>query len=378
MLRLGRPRKLGDLPGEDNRYFYQPRGVGLVVAPWNFPLAISMGMTAAALVTGNAVLYKPSSLSAVNGWQMVRIFREAGLPAGVLNFIPGPGELIGSVLADHPRVDFIAFTGSRGVGLELVARAARFSPGQRSVRRVIAEMGGKNAVIVDADADLDLAVAGVLQSAFGYQGQKCSACSRAIVLAPCYDRFLERLGEAVRGIAVGPPEDPANSMGPIIDEGARKRIMAAIEQGRAEGRVVAEGNAPPEGTYVAPIVFADLPTGSPLLTEEIFGPVLAVIRAADLNEALAIANGTDYALTGGLFSRSPATIARVQAEFSVGNLYINRGITGALVGRQPFGGFRLSGVGSKAGGPDYLLQFLEPRVVTENTMRRGFSPEIIG
>ena len=243
--------------------------------------------------------------------------------------------------------------------------------------RVIAEMGGKNAIIVDSDADLDLAVAGVVQSAFGYAGQKCSACSRVIVLEGCYDRFLERLGEAVRGIVVGPPDEPACFMGPLIDMKSRDRVAAAIARAEQEGRIVARGTAPTEGQYLPPTVVAGLPPDSPLLREELFGPVLAVIRAANMDEALAIANDSDYALTGGLYSRSPVRIRRAMAEFAVGNLYINRGITGAMVRRQPFGGFRLSGIGSKAGGPDYLQQFMEPRVITENTMRRGFAPEAL-
>ncbi|MCM2359692.1 MAG: proline dehydrogenase family protein [Geobacteraceae bacterium] len=377
MLRLGAPLRMGDIPGEENRYLYQPRGVALVIAPWNFPLAISMGMVSAALVSGNTVLYKPSSLSAVIGWQLFALFREAGLPDGVLSFIPGRGELVGEVLAGHPEVNLIAFTGSREVGLGLVERAGRRAPGERSVKRVIAEMGGKNAIIIDADADLDQAVAGVIQSAFGYQGQKCSACSRVIVLAGCYDRFLERLAEAVRGISVGSPEDPACFMGPLIEGRARARVEEYLALAGQEGRIVARGAAPAEGWYVAPTVVADLPPGSPILREEIFGPLLAVVRAATMEEALSIANDCEYALTGGLFSRSPTHIALAAREFAVGNLYVNRGITGAMVGRQPFGGFKLSGVGSKAGGPDYLPQFLEPRVVTENTMRRGFAPEVL-
>jgi RHH-type proline utilization regulon transcriptional repressor/proline dehydrogenase/delta 1-pyrroline-5-carboxylate dehydrogenase len=334
-------------------------------------------MVAAALVAGNAVLYKPSSLSVVNGWQLFDLFREARLPEGVLNFIPCRGEIAGEYLVGHREVDLIAFTGSRDVGLGIIERAAGTVPGQRSVKRVIAEMGGKNAVIVDADADLDQAVSGVMQSAFGYQGQKCSACSRVIVLAACYDRFMERLCEAVRGIRVGPPEDPANLVGPLIEEKALERFGEFLALGQREGRVAAQAPAPAEGFYAAPTVIADLPDGSPLLREEIFGPLLAVIRVRDMDEALAIANDSDYALTGGLFSRSPANISTAAQDFAVGNLYINRGITGAVVGRQPFGGFRLSGVGSKAGGPDYLPQFLEPRVVTENTMRRGFTPEVL-
>lgn len=377
MLRLATPLRMGDIPGEDNRYLYRPRGVALIIAPWNFPLAISTGMVAAALVTGNTALYKPSSLSVVNGWQLFELFREARLPAGVLNFIPCRGEITGDVLVGHREVDLIAFTGSREVGLGIIERAARAKPGQRSIKRVIAEMGGKNAIIVDADADLDQAVSGVMQSAFSNQGQKCSACSRVIVLADCYDRFLERICEAVKGITVGPPEEPENIVGPLIEERAAERFGAYLAIARSEGKVAAQAPAPAGGFYVAPTVVSDLPSGSRLLREEIFGPLLAIIRARDMEEALIVANDSEYALTGGLYSRSPANIRKAVQQFVVGNLYINRGITGAIVGRQPFGGFRLSGVGSKAGGPDYLQQFLEPRVVTENTMRRGFAPEVI-
>ncbi|MBI5419353.1 MAG: bifunctional proline dehydrogenase/L-glutamate gamma-semialdehyde dehydrogenase [Deltaproteobacteria bacterium] len=377
MIRLGRPVRMGDCPGEDNRYFYRPRGVGVVIAPWNFPLAISAGMVSAALVTGNAVLYKPSSLSPVNGRLACSLLWEAGVPEGVLNFVPGRGEVAGGALVEHKDIDFVLFTGSREVGLGIVEKAGRTVPGQRGVKRAVTEMGGKNAIIVDEDADLDMAVPGVVQSAFGYQGQKCSACSRAIVLAACYDRFLSRLVEAVRGLSVGPPEDPARFVGPVVDAGAKERVLSYLEIARREGRVAVEIPVPAEGHYVSPTVITDLPRDSRVLREEIFGPVLAVIRAEDLEEAVRVANDSDYALTGGLFSRSPAAIERVREAFAVGNLYINRGITGAIVGRQPFGGFKLSGVGSKAGGFDYLLQFLEPRVVTENTMRRGFSPDVL-
>ncbi len=377
MVRLGTPVRMGDCPGEENLYFYRPRGVGLVIAPWNFPLAISVGMASAALVAGNAVLYKPSSLTPVNGWLAFSLLQDGGAPDGALNFIPGRGDAVGDRLVGHPDIDFVLFTGSRSVGLRIVEKAGQSAPGQRSVKRAVVEMGGKNAILVDADADLDQAVPAVMASAFGYQGQKCSACSRAIVHADSYDRFLARLCEAVKGLTVGPPEDPANRIGPLIDDAARERVQAAIALGRREGKVAAEIPVPGEGYYVSPTILTDLPADSKLLKEEIFGPVLAVIRARDIEEAVDLANASDYALTGGLFSRSPATIAYVRETFAVGNLYINRGITGALVGRQPFGGFRMSGVGSKAGGPDYLLQFMEPRVVTENTVRRGFSPDVV-
>ncbi|MBE0568782.1 MAG: proline dehydrogenase family protein [Deltaproteobacteria bacterium] len=375
MIRLGVPLRMGAAPGEENRYFYQPRGVGLVVAPWNFPLAISMGMVSAALVTGNAALYKPSSLSLKTGWLVFEILREAGIPDGVLSFIPGRGSEVGDHLVEHRDTDFIVFTGSLEVGLGIVEKAGRSRPGQRGIKKVVIETGGKNAVIVDSDADLDQAVPGVIQSAFGFQGQKCSACSRAIVLAGCYDRFLARLSEAVKGLAVGDPRDPKNFIGPVVDAAAKKSILGYIEAGKREGKVLVELPVPETGHYAPPTVFVDLPPDSKLLSEEIFGPVLSVIRAGDLDEAIAIANSSIYALTGGFFSRSPSNIGKVAREFAAGNLYINRGITGAIVGRQPFGGFRMSGVGSKAGGPDYLQQFLEPRVVTENTMRRGFTPE---
>lgn len=377
MIRLGKDVRLSDIPGEENLYRYRPRGVGVVIAPWNFPLAIPVGMVSAALVAGNAVLYKPSSLSPVNGWLAFSLFREGGAPDGALNFIPGKGDAVGDHLVGHPEVDFVLFTGSRAVGMRIVEKAGQTAPGQRSVKRVVVEMGGKNAILIDEDADLDLAVPAVVHSAFGYQGQKCSACSRVVVLAGAYDRFLVRLCEAVKGLTVGSPEDPANGIGPLIDAAAKERVEATIELGRREGKVIAEIPVPKEGFYVSPTILTDLPRDSRILKEEIFGPVLAVIRARDVEEAVAIANSTDYALTGGIFSRSPATIGWVRERFEVGNLYINRGITGAMVGRQPFGGFRMSGIGSKAGGPDYLLQFMEPRVITENTVRRGFSPDIM-
>ncbi len=377
MIRLGKPARLGDCPGEENIYLYRPRGVGLVIAPWNFPLAISIGMASAALVAGNAVLYKPSSLSPVSGWLAFSLLKEGGAPDGALNFIPGKGDAVGDHLVAHSEVDFVLFTGSRAVGIGIVEKAGRTAHGQKSVKRAVVEMGGKNAIIVDADADLDQAVPAVMASAYGYQGQKYSACSRVIVHSDCYDRFLARICEAVKCLTVGPPDDPANMIGPVIDAAAKERIKATIELGRREGKVAAEIPVPGEGFYVSPTILTDLPPDSRILREEIFGPALAVIRARDIGEAVSIANSSDYALTGGLFSRSPAAIERVKETFEVGNLYINRGITGALVGRQPFGGFRMSGVGSKAGGPDYLLQFMEPRVITENTMRRGFSPEIL-
>ncbi len=369
-----------DVPGEENRFDYLPRGVVGVIAPWNFPLAILTGMTAAALATGNAVVMKPAEQSSVVAALLMDTFRELGLPPGVLNYLPGRGEEAGAALVEHPDVALIAFTGSRSVGLAINATAAEVSKrGSQTVKRVIAEMGGKNAIIVDADADLDEAVLGVMKSAFGYQGQKCSAASRAIVLADVYDAFLGRLIEATKSLKIGPAEDAATSVGPVIDEESYRRVLRYIEIGKTEGRLVLGVDATPHsqhGWFVGPHIFADVPPTARLAQEEIFGPVLAVIRAADLTEALRIANGTDYALTGGIFSRSPASLDRARREFLVGNLYLNRAITGALVNRQPFGGFKMSGIGSKAGGRDYLLQFVVPRTITEHTVRRGFAPPV--
>jgi RHH-type proline utilization regulon transcriptional repressor/proline dehydrogenase/delta 1-pyrroline-5-carboxylate dehydrogenase len=378
MLRLDKPRRTGRVPGEHNLYFYEPRGVALVVAPWNFPLAIPTGMAAAALVAGNPVIVKPAGPTPVIAARMVRILADAGAPAGTVAYLPGSGAEVGDFLVRHAGVDLIAFTGSMDVGLDLIGRAAQH-PGAHGVKKVLAEMGGKNAVIVDGDADLDLAVSEIVASAFHYAGQKCSAASRVIVLDGAYDAVVRRLVEATRSLHVGPPDEPGTRVGPLITAHAKERVEEAIAQGLAEARLAATVDPPPGGWpgggfYVAPHVFVDVPPSAVLAQEEIFGPVLAVHRAKDVDEALAIANGVKYALTGGLMSRSPATIERARREFRVGNLYINRGITGALVDRQPFGGFKMSGIGAKAGGPDYLQQFLEARVITENTMRRGFAP----
>ena len=376
MLRMAEPRRR-DVPGEDNEYFYEPRGVAVVIAPWNFPLAILTGMAVAALVTGNTVILKPAEQSAVVGAKLMEVIRAAKLPAGVVNFLPGIGEEIGPTLVNHEDVALVAFTGSLGVGLAINEAAAKTPVGQDHVKRVIAEMGGKNGIIVDADADLDEAVKGVADSAFGYQGQKCSAGSRAIVVAPVYDAFLARLIETIKSLTLAPAEAPGCSVGPVIDADAKARIEKMIEQGKAEARLAYAGDVGPlanEGYYVAPHIFADVAPKAAIAQEEIFGPVLAVLKARDIDHALEIANGTQYALTGGFFSRSPKNIEQVKRRFRVGNLYINRRTTGALVDRQPFGGFKLSGIGSKAGGPDYLLQFVVPRAITENTMRRGFAP----
>jgi RHH-type proline utilization regulon transcriptional repressor/proline dehydrogenase/delta 1-pyrroline-5-carboxylate dehydrogenase len=363
-----------DYPGETNRYHYQPRGISLIISPWNFPLAIPTGMTVASLAAGNCTLLKPAEVSSVIGAKLAEILIEAGMPRGVFQFVPGKGSSVGAHMVRHPDVHMITFTGSQEVGCRIYREAAELQPGQKHLKRVIAEMGGKNAIIVDESADLDQAVQGVVQSAFGYSGQKCSACSRVVVLEPIYETFLRRLVEATRSLNLGNAEHPSTRVGPVIDAAARDRIREYIEKGKLESKIALELPAPEGGFFVGPVIFRDVSPTGVIAQEEIFGPVLAVMRAQSFDQALEIANGTNYALTGGLYSRTPSHIARAEAEFEVGNLYINRGITGAIVARQPFGGFKLSGVGSKAGGPDYLLQFLEPRTVTENVQRQGFAP----
>ncbi|HEY9769780.1 MAG TPA: L-glutamate gamma-semialdehyde dehydrogenase [Coleofasciculaceae cyanobacterium] len=363
-----------DIAGENNRYFYQPKGIAVVISPWNFPLAIATGMTVAALVTGNCTLLKPAATSAVIAAKLTEILVEAGIPQGVFQYVPGKGSEVGTYLVEHKDTHVIAFTGSREVGCQIYAEAAKLQPGQKHLKRVIAEMGGKNAIIVDESADLDQAVAGVVQSAFGYSGQKCSACSRVIVASPVHDAFLARLVEATKSLNVGAADNPSIQVGPIIDPKARDRILEYITQGKQESELALEMSTPDGGYYVSPTIFSGVTSEDTIAQEEIFGPVLAVMKADNFDQAISLANGTDYALTGGLYSRTPSHIDQASREFEVGNLYINRNITGAIVSRQPFGGFKLSGVGSKAGGPDYLLQFLDPRVVTENIQRQGFAP----
>ncbi len=368
-----------DAPGEHNRFEYIPRGVAAIIAPWNFPLAILTGMTAAALATGNTAIMKPAEQSSVIAGLLMEMCQAAGFPPGVVNFLPGKGEACGARLVEHPDVAIIAFTGSRPVGMAINAKAAAVSSSLTYVKRVIAEMGGKNAVIVDDDADLDEAVMGVVKSAFGFQGQKCSACSRAIILDSVYDQFVPRLVESAKSLIVGPAEDPSTNIGPVIDEAAREKVLEYVAIGKAEGReayAADVGKLADQGYFVGPHVFADIKPTARLAQEEVFGPILALIRVKTLDEAIRVANDTQYALTAGIYSRSPAHLERAKRELLVGNLYINRSITGALVGRQPFGGFKMSGIGSKAGGPDYLLQFVLPRTITENTMRRGFTPDL--
>jgi RHH-type proline utilization regulon transcriptional repressor/proline dehydrogenase/delta 1-pyrroline-5-carboxylate dehydrogenase len=364
-------------PGETNRLGYQGKGVTAVIAPWNFPLAIPTGMTVAALVAGNPVILKPAEQSPLVAWRLIEALIAAGVPPGVVQFLPGVGEVVGARLVEHPDVVVVAFTGSRAVGLAINQQAAHTAPGQRHVKRVIAEMGGKNALIIDADADPDQAVPGAVVSAFGYAGQKCSAAGRLVVVGPIYDQFVERLVGATRELVVGHPSRPEVQVGPVIDEDAHKRVSRWIEDAAPQGRILGQHDRVPDtGYFVAPTVVEVDDPDAPIAREEIFGPVLTVLRADDLDGAIEIASHTEYALTAGIYSRSPANIARAAAELRAGNVYINRHITGAIVGRQPFGGYGMSGVGSKAGGPDYLHQFLDPRVITENTLRQGFVPEL--
>lgn len=367
-------RRLGSYPGEINDYLYLPKGIGIIISPWNFPLAIPTGMVAASIITGNCAILKPSGFSPVIAWKLVEFFNNAGLPQGVLQYLPGPGNIIGDYLVSHPDIDFIVFTGSKDVGLRIMGLASDTLPGQRNVKRVIAEMGGKNAVIVDETADLDEAIKGVLESGLGYQGQKCSACSRVIVTGDIYEEFCERIKDAAASIRIGPPEKPRNFMGPVIDASAQKKIREYIDIGKDEGKPFIVNALNVAGNFIGPVLFEDVEPEAIIAQEEIFGPVIAIIRAEDLNKAFEIANSTEYALTAGIYSRSPVNIQKAREELRAGNIYINRSITSALVGRQPFGGFGMSGIGSKAGGPEYLLQFMHPVCISENVLRKGFAP----
>lgn len=374
MIRLGKPQRMGRAPGEMSLLSYQPKGIAAVIAPWNFPLAISCGMSAAAMVTGNPVLYKPAGPSSVVGYTLMEIFRKAGLPDGVFNYVPGRGSVMGDYLVEHPDISIIAFTGSMEVGHRIVNKASVVQPGQKQIKRVIAELGGKNAIIIDDDADLDEAVREVLHSAFAFQGQKCSACSRVIVVEPIYPKFIERLAEGAKSLAIGPAEDPTYFMGPVVDANAQANIKKYIEIAKSEGKLVFESTVPDQGYYVPITIVEGITPEHRIAQEEVFGPVLSVMKVKDFDQALDWANSTRFSLTGAVFSRSPKHLDKARTKFNVGNLYLNRGCTGALVERHAFGGFNMSGVGSKSGGPDYLLQFLDPRIVCENTMRRGFAP----
>jgi len=366
-LRLAAATTPIQLPGERDQLLYIPLGVGAVIPPWNFPFAIMAGMTAAAIVTGNTVILKPSSDSPTIAAKFVEVLEEAGMPGGVVNFCPGSGATFGNAIVEHPKTRFIAFTGSKAVGLDIHERAAKARPGQIWIKRTILEMGGKDSILVCADADLDQAVDGVVAAAFGFSGQKCSACSRAIIEAPLYDIFVERVRERVAQLKLGDPtENP--SMGPVVNGAALESMLAYIEIGKQEGRLVAGGNAPqtPDGGYfLEPTVFADIAPDAVIAQEEIFGPVLALIKVASYEEGLAVANNTEYGLTGAIYTADRETLDHARYEFHVGNLYLNRKCTGAMVGAHPFGGFNMSGTDSKAGGPDYLYLFTQAKSVAE-------------
>ncbi len=366
MARLSGAQDVVQLPGERDEMHYLPLGVGVVIPPWNFPLAILTGMTVAALVTGNTVVLKPSSETPIMAAALCDLLLEAGFPAKSFQFVPGSGSLIGDLLVQHPKTRFVAFTGSRDVGLRINELAAKPQTGQIWIKRVVAEMGGKDAIIVDSESDFDRAVEGVFSSAFGYQGQKCSACSRAIVHTDVYDKFVERLAEKAKTVQVGPADDPANYMGPVISASAKKSIEKYIEVGRSEGRVVAGGTSiQNNGYFLPPTIIADVDGKARVFQEEIFGPVLAVTRASNFEHALTLANDSVYGLTGAVFSTNPEHIKAARERFFVGNLYVNRKCTGAMVGAHPFGGFNMSGTDSKAGGPDYLLLFLQAKSIAE-------------
>jgi 1-pyrroline-5-carboxylate dehydrogenase len=366
-IRYANPPPLVPVPGEENRLEYVPLGVGVVIPPWNFAFAIMAGMTSAAIVAGNTVVLKPSSDAPIIAAWFVDLLHEVGLPPGVVNFVPGSGSTIGDALVENPKTRFVAFTGSKEIGLRINELASKKQNGQLWIKRVIAEMGGKDSIVVAADADLDAAVEGVAVSAFGFQGQKCSACSRAIVDAQIYDTFVERLGRRVKRMVVGDPAEPGTYMGPVINEGAMKTIMGYIDKGKAEGRLVTGGErAPGDGYFLEPTVIADVAPDAVIAQEEIFGPVLAVIKARDYDDALAIANNTEFGLTGSVYSRDERKLEQARDEFFVGNLYFNRKSTGALVGAHPFGGFNMSGTDSKAGGYDYLMLFTQAKTVSKN------------
>jgi 1-pyrroline-5-carboxylate dehydrogenase len=364
MLRYADKQPLIQMAGEDNNLEYIPLGVGAVIPPWNFPLAIMAGMTAAAIVTGNTVVLKPSSDAPTIAYKFFELLEEAGMPAGVVNFMTGSGAEVGDVVVDHPKTRFVAFTGSKEIGLRINERAAKTQPGQLWIKRVVAEMGGKDAIIVADDANLAEAALGVVQSAFGFQGQKCSACSRAIIDARVYDSMLEKIADLTAKIKVGDPADNSTTMSAVINEKAFKSINSYVEKGKAEGgRVIAGGGADGEqGFFIEPTVIADVKAGATIEQEEIFGPVLAVIKADDYDDALRIANDTQFGLTGAVYSADAAKLERARREFHVGNLYLNRKCTGAFVGVHPFGGFNMSGTDSKAGGRDYLLLFMQAKL----------------
>src|SRR5213592_576546 len=366
MLRLGEPQKLTPMRGERNYLVYIPLGVGVVVPPWNFPCAIMAGLVAASLVTGNTVVLKPASDSPTIAAKFIDILFEAGIPKEAVDFITGPGAAVGDALVQHPKTRYIGFTGSKEVGLRISELAAKPSPGQIWIKRTVLEMGGKDAIVVDEEADIDAAVEGTAQAAFGYQGQKCSACSRVIVSEKVYDAFLQKLVDRTKKITVGPSDDPNNYMGPVINQPAMKSILDYIEVGKREGRLLTGGKrAAGDGYFIEPTIIADVAPKARLAQEEVFGPVLAVIKAKNFDQALEIANNTEFGLTGAVYSKNPEKIKKAEETFHVGNLYLNRKCTCAMVGAHPFGGFNMSGTDSKAGGKDYLLLFMQGKSIAE-------------
>jgi 1-pyrroline-5-carboxylate dehydrogenase len=367
MLRYASAKPPVQMPGEKDELHYIPLGAGVVIPPWNFPLAILAGMTTAAVVCGNTVVLKPSSDSPLIGYKFMEVMEEAGMPAGVVNFVAGPGGSVGDTLVRHPRTRWIAFTGSKEVGIHIYGEAAKVQPGQRWLKRVIAEMGGKDSIIVDHETNIDEAAAGVVVSAFGFQGQKCSACSRAIVDEKIYDKFVELVKQRVESIPVGPASELSNYMGPVINKRSMEKTLGYIRKGLEEGgRLVAGGDAAMpngEGYFLRPTVIADVDPTSTIAQEEIFGPVLAIIKSKNFDHALEIANNTEFGLTGGVYTNNPKKLEKAKSEFFCGNLYLNRKCTGAMVGAHPFGGFNMSGTDSKAGGQDYLLLFLQAKSI---------------
>ncbi|TGK18424.1 aldehyde dehydrogenase family protein [Leptospira stimsonii] len=368
-----------DLPGEENFYTYKPKGIVGVIAPWNFPAAILTGMCAGPLVCGNAVLLKPAEQSSATALFLFRLFLKAGVPNEVFHFLPGKGEEIGAAIVKHPEVAVINFTGSREVGVSILRECAQVRSESRRIKRALCEMGGKNPIIVDGDADLDLAVEGALHSAFGFQGQKCSALSRLILLDSCYETFKTRFLEAVSSLKIDSPEILSAKIGPVITEESRQRLENILTKHKDTILFQADlsEDLKSKGHYVPPTVFEEKDWNSDLATKEFFGPLVTLFRVKTFDEAIEKANDSEYALTAGVYSRNPEHIEKAKRRIEAGNLYINRAITGAVVERQPFGGYKLSGVGAKAGGPDYLKSFLEPITITENTMRRGFTAELI-
>lgn len=367
MLEMKDGRKVESRPNEYNRYDYIPLGIGIVISPWNFPFAIMAGTTVAAVVTGNTVLLKPASTTPVVAYKFIEVLEEAGLPAGVVNYVPGSGAEVGDYLVDHPKTRFISFTGSRDVGLRINGRASKLNDGQIWIKRVIAEMGGKDTIVVDKEADLELAAQSIVKSAFGFSGQKCSACSRAIIVKDVYDQVVSRVEELTKELTIGDPTDVSNFMGTVIDAAAFKKINEYIEIGKEEGRLVVGGTSDDSvGYFVNPTVFADVDPKARIMQEEIFGPVIAISKADNFEEAIAFANNTEYGLTGAVITKNRMNQEYAREEFHVGNLYFNRGCTGAIVGYQPFGGFNMSGTDSKAGGPDYLTLHMQAKTTSES------------